>query len=138
MSDTITTADGRTVSMSELREKAKAANEHRAMFGVVDRETCLALVDEIRRLRERVAELESGLVDADNTFDACIDIIESVIHEDAAPLVATKMREPGGRTHERNAMSDDIRFAVVAGWILGMASSIILSRFAEWLKGGRS
>lgn len=60
--DTITTADGRTISLSELREKAKAANEHRAMFGVVDRETCLALVDEIRRLLERVAELEGERV----------------------------------------------------------------------------
>ncbi len=51
------------------------------------------LNDEIRRLRERVAELESGLVDADNALDACIDVIESVVHEDAAPLVATKMHE---------------------------------------------
>lgn len=82
MSDTITTADGRTISLSELRDIAIAERDgdliapstpaylkFRQLF---DAEACLALVDEIRRLRERVAELEAGLVDADNTLDACV------------------------------------------------------------------
>lgn len=125
--DTITTEDGRTISLSEL-DAAHAAMtpgpytaigtsvvdwDHEAKTftmefipnrfnekqtedarGIVALHNAYpALRDEIRRLRERVAELGSGLVDADNTLDACIDIIESVVHEDAAPLVATKMRE---------------------------------------------
>lgn len=67
--DTIT-ADGRTNSLSELRDIAIAERDgdliaastpaylkFRQLF---DAEACLALVDEIRRLRERVAELTKG------------------------------------------------------------------------------
>lgn len=95
MNDTITTADGRTISLAELRAKAGAAtpgpvtaagaNENQCWIvpncfprdvwidvsgneriayadhiAAFDRETCLALVDEIQRLREQVAELTKG------------------------------------------------------------------------------
>lgn len=125
--DTITTEDGRAISLSELDAMHAAMTpgpytaigtsvvdwDHEAKTftmefipnrfnekqtedarGIVALHNAYpALRDEIRRLRGRVAELESGLVDADNALDACIDVIESVVHEDAAPLVATKMHE---------------------------------------------
>lgn len=70
MSDTITTADGRTILLSELRTIAIAERDgdliaastpaHLKFRQLFDAEACLALVDEIRRLRERVAELTKG------------------------------------------------------------------------------
>jgi len=60
-SDTITTADGRTISLSELRkqsvETANFAVENSFSALAELPNTVIALVDEIRRLRERVAEL---------------------------------------------------------------------------------
>ena len=67
--DTITTSDGRTVPLDGLEQAAnlqpRSANaswlSKHGLAPVIqfDRETCLALVAEVRRLRERVAELEA-------------------------------------------------------------------------------